>query len=149
MEQLANLPTNLRDLHGLWARVATRWFDGQLWAPIVVWYMSLIHYRICEAPQTVWLSEGVGGWGEGIRRSWRPFYDDTEDDEIVLIAPQPLDLDAGFIARILLVQHFEADHEAAALVTLNDDGHPHNLVEKQAMVLPICTTHELLLSVID
>ena len=150
LEQLANLPTALRDLHGLWLRIATRWLDEQFWAPVLVWYVSHRHYRICEAPQIAWLSENVESWEDEIRNAWRPFFDDEAGEEIVLVMPQPPDLEAGITAHILLVQHREAEQEAqeaAAVVALRDDGHPQNLVEKQAMVLPLRVTHELLLNV--
>ena len=147
LDMLANLPPNLRDLHGLWMRGAARWLDGRMWAPVLTWYISYRHYRICITPQTVWLTEDAESWMEEIRRAWSPFYDEAEDDNLVLITPQPSGPDDGHIAHVLLVQHHEVDHEAAALVTLRDDGHPRQLIERQAMVLPTRITHELLLNV--
>ena len=56
LEELAALEPVLRDLHGLWLRIAVPWQGNTLWAPVSVWFISHLHWRICTAARIAWLS---------------------------------------------------------------------------------------------
>ena len=137
----------IRDLHGLWSRVAAVWFNGRRWAKVKVWYISYITTRICEAAREVWLDDQVHTWYDAIINTWIDQVDPEATIDLLLVTPQPEGMEDDEAAHLIISQHSDFPDEGAALISLTDDGYRNGVVERQALVLPIHVTHELLLTI--
>ena len=144
---LDDLAGPLRNLFDPWNEIATTWHDHQRWAVVAVWYISHLRWRICTAPRMVWLSSDVGDWQRRITEAWSDQIDQTDAIDTILVHPTPHRREPNVAGHIFLVQHQRSPDEHAALVSLQDTGYRNGEVDRQAMVLPIHTTHESLLVV--
>ena len=147
LEILANERAIIRDLHGLWLRTATTWFNDRAWAKVAVWYVSHIHQRICPAFRELWLDDQVQHWYDAITTLWADRIDHSDVIEIAIATPQPLLLEEGICAHLIIYQHHESQEEAVALVSLTDSTRRNGSPDRNALVLPIRITHELLLTI--
>ena len=103
--------------------------------------------RICPGSRTVWLDDQVHLWHDTILQSWTDYLDQDETAEILIATPQPNRLDAQEAAHLIIVQHTDFPDEAACLVSLSDNQFRGGQMQRQAIVLPVHITHELLLTV--
>ena len=147
LEDLAALEPVLRDLHGLWLRVATPWQRNALWAPVSVWFISHLHWRICTSARAAWLSEDVRSWRDTILHVWADQIVWDDNVELFLATPSPVPAIGDGAAHIIIVQHQTHFAEHAALVSLIDNGYQGGHPQRQAMVLPRRISHESLLTV--
>ena len=140
----------IRDLHGFWLRVATQQADNHRIAQAHIWYISHVRWRICPAPRAIWLGEDFTLWYDNIIQSWSDQIDDAEDVDLLLVSPQPPS-EEGFdgqpVIHIILAQRNTLPNEGACLVSLQDSGYRAGRIERQALVLPMRVTREVLLTV--
>ena len=147
MDQLADLLPVIRDLHGHWLRLATPWAEGTFWAPVETWYISHAVRRICAIPRTVWLGADVNQWYDTIMAAWSDYIDVTDSTTILIVSPPPVDEVGQPGIHLILVQRDVLPEEGAGLVSLFDDGFRNGAPDRQAMVLPLRVTNEVLLTV--
>ena len=120
MQQLAELPATLRDLHGHYLRLAFAHPDLAPHFGIMTWYLSHTRARRCNLGRFVELSELVASWPGDIAHMWRDEIDAQEPISYYIVHPQPYELEQRIAAHVLLVQH-EYYEDAALLFTLFDN----------------------------
>ena len=138
---------SLRGLVDPWNEVATSWHDQSRWAPVAVWFISHLRWRICTMPRFAWLSNNLAQWRTAILDTWIDQVDQTDAAELAFVRPEPYQREPNIAGHVIIIQHREGQEEHAALVSMQDSGHRNGEVVRQAMVLPVLVTHETLLVV--
>ena len=144
---LDQLPDSLQGLFDPWNEIAATWTDQTHWAPVAVWYISHLRWRICTSSRIAWLSDDLSQWETSILATWQDQIDQNEVTNIAIARPMPHRREPHIAAHVIVIQHHIDDGEHAALVTLQDDGFREGRVDRQAMVMPNYVSHAGLLVV--
>ena len=146
LRALDEVPAHVRDLHGYWLQAAEPWLDNEPWAPVMVWFVSTVRWRICVAPRRVWLNSNIRQWRNIMISAWNDHIDPEEAIDVLIVTPRPDPLEPGIAAHIIIAQTYGSTDENPSVVTLTDNRFPDQF-DRQAMILPEYINHHLLLNV--